>query len=346
MKKFPVFLALILTFSCAWIAHADIAVTQGSGKTVATTTDNSREFQNVVVTTQTIFNDVGVPTPIGYKQTISSYVPVAIQAGSIANTGFNVNNSPTVNQGTAGTADWHVTLSTAQVYNVSIDTINGQYSDNGAAAATNRATTLPGIYQNNYLNGTAATQGRNAAHSIGTDGLLWTAALPSMRPAGFLASTGTITSAASGTDIACLYGNASNTVLVTGMRVSGTQTTAGNVHLVIIKRSTADVGVFSTMTVTAEDSTMNVGVSSAVWFTANPTLGTAVGIVSDYDLGVLAAATATPNDIWISPASWRMRPIVLRGVAQGLCANLNGVTVTGGSFTVSYEYLEVTTISP
>lgn len=451
LKKMLFALGLLCLKVPLW---ADIAVTQGAGKTVATTTDNSREFQQIVVSTNEILNDVGIPTPIGFKQSISSYVPVAVQgtpsvtlsgnsnvnvtnpstatvyqsgvwgatvtfngtqnvqlqsgtnavgtvlvsstgvnastinvvnasgnnlnvniaAGSIGNTSFSIstggvtvtqatasnlnatvtgtvavstggvtatqatasNLNATAVQGLGGTNDWRVTWSTP-----------GALGDNGAAATTNRIGELPGIYQNTPLNGTAATQGRNAALSVGTDGNLWVAMQPGLRPAGFMTSTGTISSAASATDIACLYGNASNTVLVLGMRVSGTETTAGVVQLDVVKRSAADVGVFSTMTVVAEDSTMNVGVSSTVWFTANPgTLGTAVGVVASYHLGVMATGTAAPNDIWISPASWRQRPVVLRGVAQGLCVNLNSQTVTGGSFDVSYEYEEITTISP
>ena len=258
-----------------------------------------------------------------------------------------IQNIPAVSQsgtwtvqpgGTANTIPWLVTMTT--------NAVTGTLSDNGSAATNNRVGAVAGIYQNNLLNGTAATQGRDAALSVGTDGLLWTAQIPSLRPAGFMASTGTIASAASATDISCLQGNANNTVLVTGLRVSGTQTTAGNVHMSVIKRSTAYTGAWSTMTVVADDSTMNVGVSSAAWFQANPTVGTSVGVVDDYDLGVMASATATPNDIYVSPSIWRTRPIVLRGAAQGLCVNLNATTVTGGSFTVGWTWYEVSTITP
>ena len=220
------------------------------------------------------------------------------------------------------------------------------FGDNGVAATTNRMPTLPTIYQTGYLNGTAATQGRNGAASQGTDGLLWTATLPAMRPASYSASTGTIASAASATDITEICGNASNTVLLYSMRVSCTETTAGNVSINIQKRSTADTGVFSTMTVVAQDSNYAAGVSSATWETANPTVGTLVGNLDSYKLGCMATGTATPNDIYISPADWRMKPIVLRGTAQCVAVNLGGVTVSGGSFTVTYSWIETPTITP
>ncbi len=194
--------------------------------------------------------------------------------------------------------------------------------------------------------GTAATQGRNGALSQGTDGLLWTAALPALRPASFSASTGTITTAASATDITALCGNASNTVLVYGMRASCTETTAGNVSISIQKRSTVEVGLYSTMTAVAQDSNYAAAISSAIWFGANPTVGTLVGNVDNYKLGCMATGTATPNDIYISPSDWKMKPIVLRGTTQCLVLNLAGVSVTGGQFTVTYDWMETATITP
>lgn len=225
----------------------------------------------------------------------------------------------------------------------------GTLADNGAAAATNRVATTPTIYQQTYLNGTAATQGRNGALSQGTDGLLWTANLPAMRPASYSASTGTLTSVASATDIAMLCGNASNTVLLYSMRVSCTQTTAGIIPISIMKRSTADtLNAASTMTAVAQDSNYAGAVSTVTyWQTSNPTsLGTLVGALDTDRLGCMATGTATPNDIYISPSDWKMKPIVLRGTGQCVAVNLGGSTVTGGTFDVTYSWIETSTITP
>lgn len=73
MKKIVAILLLIPSF-----VFADINVTPGTGKTVATTTDNSREFQNVVVSTIQINNAAGVSLPVGYA-TGNSSVPVSVQ---------------------------------------------------------------------------------------------------------------------------------------------------------------------------------------------------------------------------------------------------------------------------
>lgn len=112
--------------------------------------------------------------------------------------------------------------------------------DNGVAATTNRIGPALGIYQTSYLNGTAATQGRNAALEVFANGLLGVASLPALRPASYSASSAFACS--STTDNTVVPGNATNTILVTRVKVSCTQTTAGTVTLTLVKRSTADSG--------------------------------------------------------------------------------------------------------
>lgn len=460
MKRFLLISALLGLMPI--LSYANIAVTEGSGKTVSTTSDQSLEFQNVVISTIMVNDNAGVPKSLGYA-TGNSSMPVAPApgatfpiSGSISNTSFTstqgtagtqdwpvrvstvalqtgtnsigtvqIGNTPnttdirvtmstnTVSQGSAGTTDWPVRISTVVVNqgtpgvtdwrvtmgtntvgqgtagtqdwpvrvtsavvnsgttflkielstgvrvnttggnNLGIDLstgaqVNGALADNGVAAATNRVGVVPSIYQTSYLNGTAATQGRNGALSQGTDGLLWTAQLPAIRPASFSASTNSITLAAGATHVACIQGNASNIVLVYGMRASCTQTTAGIITFNVMKSTTAFTGVWSTMTVIAHDTSVAVQVSSAVFFNnavANTTMNTEY-YLDVSALGCMATGTAAPNDVYISPPSWRMKPIVLRGVAQSVCANFAKRTVTGGLLNVGFDWIETTTISP
>lgn len=104
-------LALLGFLSVSLVSYAaNIDVTPGTGKTVATTTDGGREFQNVVVSTLQVRNDVGVTTPVGFDQAKSSYMPTAVMnQPTIANTSF------TSNQGTAGTVDWPVRLTSTTI---------------------------------------------------------------------------------------------------------------------------------------------------------------------------------------------------------------------------------------
>jgi hypothetical protein len=230
--------------------------------------------------------------------------------------------------------------------------LTGTLSNNGAAAAGNRIGTLPGIAQTDYNNGTASTQGRDVAANVGTDGLLWVASLPAMRPASYHSST-QLTAIGTGTDIAVMPGNATNTALLTGIRVSCVQTTAGIINLSVLKRSTADsAGTTQAMTVVPDDSNYAAASSAPIAYTAPPTKGTLVGALDIQRVGCLAAATASPNDIYISPANWRMKPIVLRGTAQQVAVNVAtpidgaGTAIAGSIINVTFEWIETKTITP
>lgn len=202
----------------------------------------------------------------------------------------------------------------------------------------------PGVVQTDPANGSAYSQGKQQAPNVDTVGNLWASIQPAMRPASYAASASFAGS--STTDNAVLPGNASNTVLVTRVIVSCTQTTAGNVTLSLIKRSTADTsGTSSSMTAVADDSTFSAASSAPLSYTGTgPTAGTAVGNVDTYQLGCMATSTASPNDIYILDR--RLKPIVLRGTAQELAVNFGNAAITGGNLTVTFEWEEVKTITP
>lgn len=222
--------------------------------------------------------------------------------------------------------------------------IVGTAGDNAGAATTNRTPTLPAIAQTSYRNGTADTQGRDASLDVGTDGLLWTAQLPAIRPASYHWSA---SFAGSSTTVAAhITGNASGTLLlVTKIAFSCTQTTAGNVTVTVNKTSAASTGgTAATITAVPDDSNYSAASSVAQSFTGTgPTAGTPVGQIDAYKLGCMAAATATPNDIYI--LNLRQKPIVLRGVAQTLEIGV-GAATTGGNYTVTFEGIETATITP
>lgn len=273
------------------------------------------------------------------------FVNIAAGAGS-GGTSSNYSSIFPVAGTAAGFVSPNGTMQAPRVDASSDTIVIGTLSDNGQAAATNRVGTTPGEYQTDYANGVAGTQGRDSAQDHGTDGLLWTAALPSFRPASYTASTGTITSAATATDIAAKCGDATNTVVLYGVRIACTQTTAGIVSVNLIKRSTGYTGVFSTMTPVSDDSTYGLSVSSAIWFLANPTVGTFAGNLDSAKLGCMATGTTSPNDIYMSPPDWRMKPIILRQANDCVAVNLNSTTITGGSFSVGFSYIETKSITP
>lgn len=216
----------------------------------------------------------------------------------------------------------------------------GTLADNGVAAATNRLGTLPAIARTNLP--AAATAGRDAALNTGLHGVLRSTVLPETDLTTYAANKVGLASVASATDIAILPGNATNTVLVTRVQVTCTQTTAGIIDLQLIKRSTADtLGTSSAMTIVPLDSNDAAAVSAPLTYTANPTVGTAVGNVDSAKLGCMAPGTATPSDIYI----WKPgmgQSVALRGTTQQLAVNLNGVTVTGSSFNITFQWIETT----
>jgi hypothetical protein len=280
---------------------------------------NVAQFGGSAVVTGTGASGAGIP-----RVTISNDSSLAAnQSVNLAQVG----GTNTVNGGTAGTLG-----------------VGGNLSSNGAAAGTNRVGTLDGIAQTSYNNGTAATQGRDVAPNVGTDGLLWTAALPAIRPASFVASKKF--AASSTTDNAVMPGNASNTVLLTAIKVTCTQTTAGNISVEILKRSAADTaGTSAAMTAVPDDSNYSAAVSAPLSYTGTgPSVGAAVGDVDNAQIGCMAAATATPNDIYI--LNRRQKPIVLRGVAQQVAVNTGNAAISGGNLTVTFEWIETATITP
>lgn len=152
--------------------------------------------------------------------------------------------------------------------------------------------------------------------------------------------------ASAATDIAVLSGNATNTVVPTLVTMSCTQTTAGIVDVQLLIRTTADSAGTSTGSPTTFplDQSNSAAVSSVLTYTANPTVndGTA-RLIDSQKLGVLAAATASPADLYIwRPSIGLGQSVVLRGTAQQLAVNLNGATVTGGSCDIRYQWIETT----
>lgn len=217
--------------------------------------------------------------------------------------------------------------------------VKGVASDNGASATTNRVATLPCISESNTPS--ASTAGYDAACRVDLHGNLLVTLFPNTSFATFAASKN-VAPASSATDIAVLPGNATNTVIVTQIMMSCTQTTAGIQTVQLIKRSSADSGgTSSSMTAVPLDSNDSAAVSAPLVYTANPTTGTAVGNIDTELIGMMAPATATPNDIYF----WRPamgQSVVLRGTAQQLALNLNSTTISGASCDVNFQWIETT----
>jgi len=305
---------------------SNVTANQGTSPWIS----NITQFGSTNVSTGTGASGAGIP-----RVTISNDSSLA------ANQSVNVSQFGGTNAAT-GTGASGAGIPRVTVSNDS--SLTGTLANNGAAAATNRLGTLPAIAQTSYNNGTASTQGRDVAANAGTDGLLWVANLPAIRPASFVASKKF--AASSTTDNAVMPGNATNTVLLTAIKITCTQTTAGVISVEILKRSTADTaGTSAAMTAVPDDSNYSAAVSAPLSYTGTgPTVGTPVGDVDNGQVGCLAPGTAGANDIYI--LNRRQKPIVLRGTAQQVAVNVGNAALTGGNLTVTFEWMEITTITP
>lgn len=161
-----------------------------------------------------------------------------------------------------------------------------------------------------------------------------------------------IVPAATPTDIFCLTGSATRTVRVKQIRVTGTAGTAINITTYLMKHSVANTGGTAASTEATGlptfvqmDSTSAAQTATAAAYTANPTIDSTRQFFSamTHFLPVTSTAVSAVPAYWNFDAPSSFSPLVLRGVAQQLCVNYNGVTApASGVVTVSMIFTEQT----
>jgi hypothetical protein len=163
----------------------------------------------------------------------------------------------------------------------------------------------------------------------------------------YAAATPSVVPAASATDIFTITGSGTKTVYIHKITVTGTRTAHAHDLVQLIKRSTANSGGTSaTLTNVPYDSTNAAATAVVRSYTANPTLGTAVGTVyaRRQSFPVQTPANAQGNGGSVVPWEWTFvanaQPIILRGTNQVLAVNLNAITITGGILQFSIEWSE------
>jgi hypothetical protein len=121
---------------------------------------------------------------------------------------------------------------------------------------------------------------------------------------------------------------------------SATSTTVSD--MLLIKRSAANTGGTSTsLTVVPNDSANPAGTATVVAYTANPTVGTALGNIEAIKFS-LGAVTAQVNERSRHYGIEEDQGIVLHGVNESVCLNFNGQTVTGANMDLTFEWREIT----
>ena len=154
------------------------------------------------------------------------------------------------------------------------------------------------------------------------------------------------TPAATATDVFTLTGSATKNIRIRRIVVDGIKTATSHEVVQVIKRSTANSGGTSTTPAAVpHDSTNAAATAVARAYTANPTLGTAVGTMLAKRVVFKATTPANAQsvgagNIFDERFGDTNQAIFLRGTGEVLAVNLNGVTLTGGSITVTIEWSE------
>lgn len=170
---------------------------------------------------------------------------------------------------------------------------------------------------------------------------VWTLTQPG--PRSYAASVLAFTPAATPTDVFTITGAANTLTRIRRLSFDCTQTTTGSINIQIIKRSTANTaGTAVTDTAVPFDSTNAAATSVVRHYTANPTLGTLVGVFHSEKLFVPAPAEDSEGDeLRMDYVSYTgIQLPTLRSASEVLAINMNGATLAGGSCSATIRWTE------
>lgn len=275
--------------------------------------------------------------------TVNTTLGSPFQAGgSIGNTSFGISgtlpayaSTPTFNIGTISTIATESTLS-AQNTLIGAVTETAPASDTASSGLNGR---LQRIAQR-LTSFIALFTSTNTTPGL-SDTTIAVRTIP-YEPQTYRASSVAFVPPASATDVCTLTGSASKTIRVTRAFISGTTTSGSAIKLTVqwIKRSTADTGGTAiSATAFALDSNNSAATATVNHYTANPTLGTTVGVIKAISTSVQATGLTSNESSYEEHDS--AQPVVLRGTSQQMSINLNGTSVTGPVFSCTWEWVEI-----
>lgn len=151
--------------------------------------------------------------------------------------------------------------------------------------------------------------------------------------------------AASTTDLVCIAGSSTKTVVVQYMQLHGSAGTTLLNPVAMIRRAAADSGGTAATTtanpantITKMDTSIATATATLVSYTANPTINDSAGtILAVRQMGVSLTTMATvgyPAEFNFLSAPVNLRNgLVLRGAAQQICLNLTATSIASGLLT-------------
>lgn len=148
--------------------------------------------------------------------------------------------------------------------------------------------------------------------------------------------------AASATDVFTISGSSSKTVRIRKFLVTATATAGRNATVFFVKRSSANTGGTSTTPPSVPYDSQNAAATAAVRsYTANPSaLGTSVGNVSATIMFLSGGGTIGSDPTMLADLLGPEQAFTLRGAAESLCVNLDGVTISGNVFRITVIWTE------
>ena len=157
----------------------------------------------------------------------------------------------------------------------------------------------------------------------------------------YSASITGLAAASAATDIFTIAGSGTKSIRITRITISGVATAATVADVQLIIRSAADTsGTHTTPTSVANDQgNATAATATLLAYTANPSLGATVGQIRSVkvNLGTVTGSSTPQPWTFNTPGA---QEINLHGTTQVLAINLNGATITGGSFDIDIEWTE------
>lgn len=148
----------------------------------------------------------------------------------------------------------------------------------------------------------------------------------------YSATISAFTPVSTATDFFCLSGSATRNVIVLRVKVQADSSAIGVNDFYAIKRTTANTGgTKATVSATPFVTIDPAATASAYSYSVNPTsLGTGMVIASNHFTLAHTATTGYPSTDWIVEARPEYQGLLLAGVNESLCFNLNGASLTSG----------------
>jgi hypothetical protein len=148
------------------------------------------------------------------------------------------------------------------------------------------------------------------------------------------------------TDFLQIIGSATRIVRIRSIVITGSATAASNILLATVRRSTSSTGTTTNIPLISRDTGDNAAAAIVQTFSANPALGTLIGVADGGRLNIAPAANGSLDRMALQYSWLNDKAPILRGPADCLCLNLAGAAwPAGGALDINIVLSEDTNAS-